>query len=132
VVALLREPGQTYVAAPALVWLAEAVPLSEAELATIWEGQRQPPGSLTTSDGVPVRALHPGRRNEGPGPDFRDAVLLIGGERRQGDVELHLRAGAFYQHGHHRDPAYANLVLHVVYESDGAEATGWRPAPRYQ
>jgi hypothetical protein len=69
-----------------------------------------------------VRVLHPGRRPGGPGPDFRDAVVSVGGVERRGDVELHVRASAFRAHGHATDAAYARLALHVVYEADdGAE-----------
>jgi hypothetical protein len=96
--------------------------LTEGELSAIWAGQRFPPQALTTPDGRPVRVLHPGRRVGGPGPDFRDAVVTVGGVERRGDVELHVRASAFRSHGHADDAAYARLALHVVYRADeGAE-----------
>jgi len=102
---------------------ARACPLSEAELALIWAGQRFPPEALSTPDGRGVRVLHPGRRNAGAGPDFRDAIVLIAGEERRGDVELHLRASAFRGHGHDRDPAYDGLALHAVYLADEGPET---------
>jgi hypothetical protein len=99
-----------------------ADPLSEAELSAIWAGQRFPAEALSTPDGRSVRVLHPGRRIGGPGPDFRDAVVTVGGVERRGDVELHVRASAFRAHGHATDAAYARLALHVVYRADeGAE-----------
>jgi hypothetical protein len=110
-------------ASPASLSVAEAAPLSEAALALIWEGQRYPPGALTTAAGGRIEVLHPGRRGGGAGPDFRDAALVIDGERRLGDVELHLRASAFAGHGHAADPAYDNVVLHVVFEDDGEGRT---------
>jgi hypothetical protein len=103
-----------------LLCLGEPVadPLSEAELSLLWAGQRFPPEALTTPDGRPVTVLNPGRRSSGPGPDFRDAIVAVDGCERRGDVELHVRASYFQEHGHFADPAYAALALHVVYLAD--------------
>jgi hypothetical protein len=101
-------------------------PISEADLSAIWAGQRYPPGALTWPDGSAVGVVYPGRRGGGAGPDFRDAVVRIGGEERRGDVELHVRASYFLQHRHHFDPAYDGLVLHVVFADD---AGGVSPLP---
>jgi hypothetical protein len=38
-----------------------------------------------------------------------------------GDIEFHVRASDWYAHGHHRDPHYDSVILHVVWESDGEE-----------
>ena len=70
-----------------------------------------------------MRVLHPGRLNGGAGPDFRDAVLELAGEQRRGDVELHVRASSFRAHGHHLDPAYDGVALHVVYLDDDGPRT---------
>lgn len=43
--------------------------------------------------------------------------------RLHGDVELHVRAGDFERHGHHRDAAYNDLALHLVYRHDGLRET---------
>jgi hypothetical protein len=100
-----------------LLRLAEPPPLpvSEADLSTIWAGQRFPAEALRTADGRSVRVVFPGRANGGAGPDFQDAVIEIGGVERRGDIELHVRASGFRGHGHDRDAAYDALVLHVVY-----------------
>ena len=77
--------------------------------------------------------IYQGRDGRGPGPDFRNA--LISGPSRlplRGDVELHVRSSSFRAHGHHRDPAYGNVILHVVFEDDtGADTPlpGGRVAP---
>jgi len=97
-------------------------PISEADLSLIWEGQRYPRGALRAGAEV-VSAVNPGRRGRGPGPDFRDAVVRLRGEERRGDVELHVRASYFLQHGHHLDPAYDRLVLHVVFLDDSGGGT---------
>jgi Protein of unknown function (DUF2851) len=98
-------------------------PLTEADLSLIWAGQRFPAEALRAVDGRRLRVLNPGRRGGAAGPDFLDAVLLLDGEERRGDVELHVRASSFRTHGHQADPAYANLALHVVYRADAGEAT---------
>src|SRR5262245_59212593 len=77
---------------PRLLRIAEpaADPLTEADLSTIWAGQRFPPEALATPDGHSVNVIYPGRPNFGAGPDFRDAVLQIDGRELRGDVELHV------------------------------------------
>lgn len=98
-------------------------PLSEADLVRLWEGQRFPPAALVSQQGLALRVVYRGRPGAGPGPDFRDAVIAAGEEELRGDVELHVAASAFRQHGHHRDPAYDNLVLHVVFFGDDGRET---------
>lgn len=91
----------------------------EAVLARLWAGQRFPADALVTLDGAHVEVLHPGLRGRGAGPDFRHArVRMADGLVRIGDVELHVRATDFRAHGHHHDPRYDHVVLHVVFEDD--------------
>ncbi|MBI4570475.1 MAG: DUF2851 family protein [Chloroflexi bacterium] len=95
------------------------MPLTEAVLAHLWAGQRFPASALVTNAGVPLRVLHPGRRGRGAGPDFRDALVAgPSGAPLRGDIELHRRASDFRAHGHHRDPRYGGLILHVVFDDD--------------
>jgi hypothetical protein len=58
--------------------------------------------------------LHPGRANGGGGPDFIGACLLDEKGLVRGDVELHRSSRDWRAHGHHLDPHYDNVVLHVV------------------
>ena len=99
------------------------VVLSERQLAQLWEGQRFPPQALATAAGQPLAVLYRGLRGRGPGPDFRDAVIRAPGGTLKGDVELHVRASDFRRHGHHRDPAYDRLALHLVCWPDEPEDT---------
>lgn len=107
--------------------------LSEEHLARLWRGRRFPDGALVTRHGVPVRLIFQGRQGRGPGPDFRGAVIAgPSGVPLRGDVELHVRSSSFRAHGHAVDPAYRNVILHVVFEDDTGEDTplpGGRTAP---
>lgn len=91
---------------------------AESELWRLWEGQRFPRGALATADGRPLRVIFRGQPGRGPGPDFRGAVIAAPDGPWQGDVELHVRSSDFRRHGHATDPAYAGVVLHVVFFDD--------------
>lgn len=111
----------------------ERLHLTEAQLFELWRGQRFPEAALATRHGVPVRVVSPGRPGRGPGPDFRGAAIAgPSGVPLRGDIELHVRSSMFRAHGHERDPAYRNVVLHVVFEDDTGEDTplpGGKAAP---
>ncbi len=61
-----------------------------------------------------LQILDPGRLNRQAGPDFRSARFLWNGVVYQGDVEMHREAADWYRHGHHFDPAYQNVLLHLI------------------
>ena len=88
-------------------------PFPEHALVALWLLGRTPAAAL------PWPLLRAGRAGPGPGPDVREAtVLLPSGVTRTGDVEMHLRASDFARHGHAPDAAYAGVILHVVWEDD--------------
>ena len=66
------------------------------------------------ADGRTLEVLAPGRWNLLGGPDFRGARLRIDGRETTGDVEVHFHAVDWARHGHGGDPAYDEVVLHVV------------------
>lgn len=87
---------------------------SESTLQQIWRYQIwQSPNTLTV-DGEKVAIISPGKYNNGKGPDFSEARIRIDGQEWVGSVEIHVRAGDWYRHGHDRDNAYDNVILHVV------------------
>ncbi len=102
----------------------EADAQSEHALQQRWAGGAWPAPLLHDANGRPLRIIHAGQWNFGPGPDFRDAQLLdADGRVRRGDIECHLRPSGWNQHGHQHDPAYANVILHLVAKnSPGAAA----------
>lgn len=69
-------------------------------------------------DGAVIEVLDPGVHNLDSGPDFFNSKLKINGEKWIGNVEIHVKASDWYKHGHDSDPAYENVILHVVGVSD--------------
>jgi len=55
-----------------------------------------------------------GRWNREAGPDFVGAVVRIGGREQRGSIEVDLDASGWEQHRHATNPAYEDVVLHVV------------------
>src|SRR5579859_7827797 len=97
----------------------------ERLLQAVWQQQRLLRDQLKTLDGQTVRVLHPGFKNHEAGPDFRGAMVRIGTEAsRTGDVEIDLVPGGWRAHGHDRNPAFKQVVLHVIWEGDRAVAEG--------
>ena len=91
----------------------------ERLLQAIWRHQRLLRDQLKTLDGQTVRVLHPGFHNLEGGPDFRQAVIQFGDSAaREGDIEVDLRSNGWRAHGHDRNSAFRNVVLHVVWESE--------------
>lgn len=91
--------------------------IAEQRLARLWH-DRALPAALYTSGGQSLHVIYPGTWTRADGPDFRAALLDIGGRLVRGDVELHLRTSGWNAHGHQHDPAYDGVVLHVVLSDD--------------
>jgi len=89
---------------------------SEKLFQKIWDQGAFDQARLETLDGRPIRIERRGKWNHLGGPDFRHARLRIGEAARavEGDIELHLYARDWADHGHASDPAYNGVKLHVV------------------
>jgi len=95
--------------------------VSELVLQKIWLKGAFDVSRLRDSRGRAVKVVSPGQWNRLAGPDFKGAVLEIGGEPVEGDVELHFSVGDWISHGHQENPNFNRVVLHVVYHPLGAE-----------
>ena len=92
--------------------------MTEDFLHFVWKFQRFHSHDLHTTQGQGVSVLAPGLSNTDGGPDFSHARVKIGDTTWAGHVEMHVRSSDWMKHGHHRDRAYDNVILHVVFEDD--------------
>lgn len=83
-----------------------------------WKHKIFPLHQLTTTDGKEIEVLNPGLHNTDAGPDFLDAKIKIDGVVWVGNVEIHMRTSDWFRHHHENNPAYQNIILHVVCEAD--------------
>lgn len=80
----------------------------------VWKHKLFPLGNLQTTDGLEVEVIDPGLHNRNSGPDFFNAKVKINGTLWVGNVEIHDKSSDWYLHGHDKDKAYDNVVLHVT------------------
>jgi hypothetical protein len=65
-----------------------------------------------------VEIIDTGLHNHSSGPDFFNAKIKIGETLWAGNVEIHIKASDWFKHRHEEDPAYDNIILHLVYDPD--------------
>jgi len=91
---------------------------SELELQALWFAGAFGRDFRTTC-GKAVRIVQFGEWNRGAGPDFIQCAVEIGGETHTGPLELDPDSSAWEAHGHAINPAFRDVVLHVVFQSGG-------------
>jgi hypothetical protein len=91
--------------------------MTEEFIQYLWQFRLLKP-ELQTDDGEPLTILHPGNQNPDGGPDFFNSRIRIGETVWAGNVEVHIIASDWYRHKHHKDKAYDNVILHVVFTND--------------
>jgi hypothetical protein len=100
------------------------VTLPESRVVKIWQDCIKGRTDLVTEEDGPIEVVYPGRLNDDRGADLCDAVIVTGHGLRKGDIEIHVRSSSWWGHGHHQDPLYNRVILHVVYQRDtGAAVT---------
>ncbi len=94
-----------------------AFTFSERHLQALWYDPHLRPKNLITTQHKPVEVKHAGSWNLEAGPDFLNATLLVGKEKKElsGDLEIHIHPKDWNQHGHTNDPRYKKVRFHVVY-----------------
>ena len=93
--------------------ISDKVAATESDLIRAWE-DINPGTRLTTTGGKLVLVIAPGKRNRHAGPDFKNACIYYDGDFVMGAVECHLQEQDWFQHGHHGDHNYANVILHLI------------------
>jgi len=94
----------------------------------IWKNRLYVEMSHTTTCGCDLEIIDPGEQNFHAGPDFFNARIRLDRIIWAGNVEVHVQASDWYRHGHHLDPGYNNVILHVVetYDTDVTNSLGRR------
>lgn len=88
--------------------------IKEDFLHFIWYNLKFNIKNLVTTDGKDIQILDNGYFNTDSGPDFSSARIRIDKMLWIGSVEIHVNSGDWIKHSHHKDPAYDNVILHVV------------------
>lgn len=84
----------------------------------LWKFRLFTTNEPVTACGMSIKIEHTGIHNQDAGPDFSAAKIIIDGTLWVGNVEMHLRSSDWFRHKHQHDPAYGNIILHVVMEHD--------------
>ncbi len=84
----------------------------------IWKFQKYEHTNLNTEQGKKITIINPGIHNHDAGPDFLNARIKIDQNLWAGSIEIHKHSSEWKQHKHHLDPAYENVILHVVFFDD--------------
>lgn len=92
--------------------------MKEEFLHYLWKYSLYEPEKLFDSEGKQIIVINPGEYNRDSGPDFFNARLIIDNTEWAGNVEIHIRSSDFDIHSHNIDPAFDNIILHVVAEND--------------
>ncbi|MFN4123719.1 MAG: DUF2851 family protein [Flavobacteriales bacterium] len=92
--------------------------MKEELLHFIWQFRLFDQTTLKTLQGESLEIIKPGKHNRDAGPDFSEALVRIGATTWAGNIELHTKSSDWFSHGHHTDPGYDNVILHVVYSHD--------------
>ncbi len=92
--------------------------MKEDFLHYVWRTKNFAQHNLCTTEGKSVQIIDFGHLNREGGPDFKGCKVQIDGILWAGSVEMHLASSSWKDHGHSSDPAYENVILHVVLEED--------------
>ncbi len=90
----------------------------EKLLQYVWKHKLFPLHALSTTDGKNVEIIDVGLQNNDSGPDFFNAKIKIDDTVWVGNVEIHMKSSEWYVHGHDKDEAYNNVILHVTDDAD--------------
>lgn len=92
--------------------------MKEEFLHYLWKYSLYETDRLHDNENNKVIVLHPGDYNHDSGPDFFNARISVAGTVWAGNIEIHTKSSHFDIHGHQNDPAFDNVILHIVAEND--------------
>ncbi|MFO7977090.1 MAG: DUF2851 family protein [Bacteroidales bacterium] len=92
--------------------------MKEDFVAYLWKNKLLTSPALCSVRGEKIEMIDPGQENTNSGPDFFAARIRLDDTLWVGNVEVHTRTSDWQKHGHDHDPAYDNIILHVVFEND--------------
>ena len=87
--------------------------MQEALLQYIWKHSLFTTKIYKADTGESVIIENTGSYNTDGGPDFSNARILIDNTLWAGNIEIHLKTSDWSKHGHQRNAAYNNVILHV-------------------
>jgi hypothetical protein len=99
-----------------------ATAFPEKSVVEIWQHDLPGRTDLVTEEGEGIDIVYPGMINGDRGADLVDAVISTENKTLRGNIEVHVKSSSWWSHGHHEDPVYNDVVLHVVYCQDKKEA----------
>ncbi|MDD2635276.1 MAG: DUF2851 family protein [Bacteroidales bacterium] len=73
---------------------------------------------IELTDGRRVEIIDTGFHNYDSGPDFFNSKIKIDDIIWVGNIEIHINSSDWYKHKHEKDPAYSNIILHIVFKHD--------------
>jgi hypothetical protein len=86
----------------------------EKSVVELWQKIAANGCEMLTVGGQALKILYAGRLSDETGGDFKDAVIKLESTVLRGSIELHTHSRDWQAHGHHMDPAYNGVILHVV------------------
>jgi hypothetical protein len=92
--------------------------MKEEFLHYLWKYSLYDTDRLFDNENNRIVVLNPGDYNHDSGPDFFNAKISVAGTVWAGNIEIHTKSSHFNIHGHQNDPAFNNVILHVVAEND--------------
>ena len=99
----------------------------------VWKHKIFPLEELKTTAGQKLEIIDTGLSNRNAGPDFFNAKIKLNGVLWVGNIEIHTHSSDWFKHGHHQNPVYDNVILHVATHVD-AEVfrSNGEPIPQLQ
>ena len=92
--------------------------MKEEFLQYLWLNGNFDLNNLKTTKHEDIVLIKRGNLNTDSGPDFSHGELVLNNTKWVGSIEIHINSSEWYSHKHHKDKAYNNVILHVVYNHD--------------